>query len=121
MSSIHSVSKLLLSNPVITTPISKTNSRRYLNQILQNLSPEDQQRAQDYVHHMQVAQASMEETPAPPAQEVADIVLELAQTPAGQRPLRQVAMPPEIAEGTNQLNATLEQVQSDILTSNRSG
>lgn len=99
----------------------KENSRRYFKTLLDNLDTADQKRAADYQEQIDVTRATLADSPAPPPQEVADIVLKLAQTPAGQRPLRQVAMPPEIAEGTNQLNGTLEEVQSAILNSSGLG
>ncbi|MEM1264775.1 MAG: SDR family oxidoreductase [Pseudomonadota bacterium] len=93
----------------------KPNSRRYFAEMMAGLSPEDRARADAYAQHLEVTQREMQDADAPPAQEVADIVLELATTPAGQRPLRQVAMPPELAAGVNELNANLEGVQTAIL------
>lgn len=93
----------------------KANSRRYLQETLDGLTAEDKARERAYAEHMKIAWRDLEDTPTPPVQEVADIVLELATTPAGQRPLRQVAMPPELAAGVNELNANLEGVQSAIL------
>ncbi|MEM9166677.1 MAG: SDR family oxidoreductase, partial [Planctomycetota bacterium] len=99
----------------------KANSRRYFQELIEGLGASDQKRARDYAEHMEITRATLEETPAPPPQEVADIVLELANTPAGQRPLRRVAMPPEIAAGLNQLNGTLEEVQAGLLQSSGMG
>ncbi|MEM0990631.1 MAG: SDR family NAD(P)-dependent oxidoreductase [Pseudomonadota bacterium] len=93
----------------------KPNSRRYFADMMAGLSVEDRARADAYVQHLDVTRREMQETEAPPAQEVADIVLQLATTPAGQRPLRQVAMPPDLAAGVNELNATLEGIQTAIL------
>lgn len=93
----------------------KANSRRYFDQLMSGLDTQDRRRAADYAEHLEVTRRELEETETPPVQEVADIVLELATTPAGERPLRQVAMPPELAAGVNQLNADLEGVQSAIL------
>lgn len=93
----------------------KPNSRRYFQETLDELSQEDAARAEDYAEHIAVAWRDLEDTPTPPVQEVADIVLQLATTPAGERPLRQVAMPPELAAGVNELNANLEGVQTAIL------
>ncbi len=94
----------------------KPNSRRYFADMMASLSPDDQARARDYAEHIAVAEQQMEDTPAPDPQEVADIVFTLATTPAGERPLRQVAMPPELAGGLNELNGTLEEVQSAVLS-----
>ncbi|MEM9139664.1 MAG: SDR family NAD(P)-dependent oxidoreductase, partial [Pseudomonadota bacterium] len=93
----------------------KPNSRRYFAEMMEGLSPEDRARAEAYAQHLDVTKREMQDAGAPPAQEVADIVLEIAKTPAGQRPLRQVAMPPELAAGVNELNANLEGVQTAIL------
>lgn len=93
----------------------KPNSRRYFQEILDTLGTEDAVRAEGYAEHIGVAWRDLEDAPTPPVQEVADIVLQLATTPAGERPLRQVAMPPELAAGVNDLNASLEGVQSAIL------
>jgi len=99
----------------------KPNSRRYFDAMLAGLSDEDNARAEAYARHLDVTKAELEDRPAPPPAEVADIVLKLAKTPAGQRPLRQVAMPPEIAAGMNELNTTLESVQTAILEGNGMG
>ncbi|MEM1329111.1 MAG: SDR family NAD(P)-dependent oxidoreductase [Planctomycetota bacterium] len=99
----------------------KANSRRYFRELLDGLDAADRRRAGDYASHIEITKATLEDAPAPPPQEVADIVLKLANTPAGQRPLRTVAMPPEIAEGLNQLNGTLEQVQAGLLQSSGMG
>ncbi|MEM9840938.1 MAG: SDR family oxidoreductase [Pseudomonadota bacterium] len=99
----------------------KPNSRRYFAELMERLTPEDRARAVAYAQHLDVTEREMQDTPAPPPQEVAEIVLELATTPAGQRPLRQVAMPPELAAGVNELNATLEGVQTAILQGSRMG
>lgn len=93
----------------------KQNSRRYFNEIMTNLSADDQARADAYAEHLAITERELRETQTPPVQEVADIVLDLAKTPAGQRPLRVAAMPPELASGVNELNANLEGVQSMIL------
>lgn len=93
----------------------KLNSRRYFAEMMANLNQEDQARADAYAEHLAITERDLGDTPTPPVQEVADIVLKLAQTPAGERPLRVVAMPPELAAGVNQLNANLEGVQSMIL------
>jgi len=93
----------------------KPNSRRYFAEVMANLSAEDQARADAYAEHLAITERELRDTQTPPVQEVADIVLDLATTPAGQRPLRKVAMPPELARGVNDLNANLEAVQSMIL------
>ncbi|MEM1212853.1 MAG: SDR family oxidoreductase [Planctomycetota bacterium] len=93
----------------------KPNSRRYFKDMMDGLNAEDQQRAADYKEHLEVTKAGLEDTPTPPVQEVADIVLQLAKTPAGERPLRKVAMPPEFAAGMDQLNGTLEGIQAEVL------
>lgn len=93
----------------------KPNSRRYYQEMMANLNAADQARATAYAEHLEVTERELRDTETPPVQEVADIVLSLANTPAGERPLRQVAMPPEIAEGLNQLNGTLEGVQTAVL------
>ncbi|MEM6506456.1 MAG: SDR family oxidoreductase [Planctomycetota bacterium] len=99
----------------------KANSRRYFKQLMDGLDASDKARARDYAEHVKITKATLEDSPAPDPQEVADIVLKLAQTPAGQRPLRTAAMPPELAEGLNQLNATLEGVQAGLLQSSGMG
>lgn len=99
----------------------KANGRRYFQELVDGLDAADQKRARAYAEHVEITRATLEDTPAPPPQEVADIVLKLANTPAGQRPLRSVAMPPEIAEGLNQLNGTLEEVQAGLLQSSGMG
>lgn len=93
----------------------KPNSRRYFAAMMDGLNREDRARAEAYAQHLDVTKREMQDAEAPPAQEVAGVVLELATTPAGQRPLRKVAMPPELAAGVNELNATLEGVQTAIL------
>lgn len=93
----------------------KANSRKYFAELMANLSAEDRARVADYSEHLAISERELRDTETPPVQEVADIVLALAQTPAGERPLRAVAMPPELASGVNELNATLEGVQSMIL------
>ncbi|MEM6491297.1 MAG: SDR family NAD(P)-dependent oxidoreductase [Pseudomonadota bacterium] len=93
----------------------KPNSRRYFAEMMANLSPADRARADAYADHLDITERELRDTDSPPAQEVADIVLDLATTPAGQRPLRVVAMPPELAAGVNELNGQLEDVQSMIL------
>lgn len=93
----------------------KQNSRRYFEEMMGALGPEDRTRAQAYAEHLDVTRRELEERPTPPVQEVADAVLKLATTPAGERPLRHVSMPPDLAAGVNQLNASLEEVQSGIL------
>jgi NAD(P)-dependent dehydrogenase (short-subunit alcohol dehydrogenase family) len=93
----------------------KANSTRYFNEMMMRLATEDRLRAQAYEEHITVTKAGLQEEETPPAQQVADAVLELAQTPQGQRPLRRVVMPPQFAEGLNQLNSTLEGVQEGLL------
>lgn len=93
----------------------KANSRRYFGELLESLSSEDTERANAYAEHLEITKRELRDTATPPVQEVADVVLELATTPAGQRPLRQVSMPPEMASGVNELNANLEGVQTAIL------
>ncbi|MEL7115620.1 MAG: SDR family oxidoreductase [Pseudomonadota bacterium] len=93
----------------------KANSRRYFDEIMSGLSSDDQSRAVAYGEHLEVTRRELQDTPTPPVQDVAEVVLQLATTPAGQRPLRQVSMPPELAAGVNELNANLEGVQAAIL------
>lgn len=93
----------------------KPNSRRYYQRMMENLSADDKARASAYTEHLAITERELRDTPTPPVQEVADIVLELAKAPAGQRPLRTVSMPEEFAAGLNGLNAQLQQVQNTIL------
>ncbi|MEM9101654.1 MAG: SDR family oxidoreductase [Pseudomonadota bacterium] len=93
----------------------KQNSRRYFMEMLESLDKNDVQRLKDYDKHIEVTMRELEYSPAPPAQEVADVVIKLALTEPGKRPLRQVSMPPELAAGLNQLNGTLEEVQTGML------
>lgn len=93
----------------------KANSRKYFDEIMAGLNIDDQARAAAYADHLDITRRELRDTETPPVQEVADVVLELATTPAGQRPLRQVSMPPELAGGVNELNANLEGVQAAIL------
>lgn len=99
----------------------KANSRRYFDDMMAGLNAEDKRRSTDYEQHLEITRGELEETETPPVQEVADIVLELAAAPAGERPLRQVAMPPELASGVNDLNANLENVQTAILNGSGMG
>ena len=52
---------------------------------------------------------------APDPQDVADVVLELIETPAGERPLRTVVDPLMGGEGPRALNDALDGVQSELL------
>lgn len=69
----------------------KANSRRYYKEIMNGLDDEDKIRAEAYRQHLKVTETELEDRPAPPPSEVADAVLTLAKTPAGERPLRYVA------------------------------
>lgn len=93
----------------------KSNSRRYFANMMASLNKEDQARAVAHAEHLAIIERDFRDTQTPLVQEVADIVLELAQPRAGERPLRVVAMPPELAAGVTELNANLENVQSMIL------
>ncbi len=93
----------------------KPAGRAAFNDMVANLSAADKRRAEAYAAHMRITMERMADGPTLPTQLFADTVLKLAQTPAGQRPLRTPAMPEQQAEGINRLNATLEGIQQTIL------
>jgi NAD(P)-dependent dehydrogenase (short-subunit alcohol dehydrogenase family) len=93
----------------------KENGRRNWDALLGSLSDEDRTRAEVYAPALEVTSFGMADEETPPAQNVAETILALAQAQAGTRALRTPVMIPEQAEGLNQLNGVLEGIQSGIL------
>ena len=66
----------------------KENARRYFEETMAGLSPQDAARAESYGEHFEVAERILRERSTPPPQEVADAILALAEAEPGARPLR---------------------------------
>lgn len=84
--------------------------------IVKGMTPNRQDIVADYAAHSQ-PRRSTQQPPAdfvpPDPQEVADVVLHIAQTPAGNRPLRQV-VGPQFTTGVAEYNETYERAR-DVL------
>ena len=90
------------------------NARAYFEEMMATLPPENAARVPDYERHVEVALATVQDRPTPPAQDVADAIVALADMAPGTRPLR-ITVGPDAAP-LGQLNGTLEQIQAGLLS-----
>jgi NAD(P)-dependent dehydrogenase (short-subunit alcohol dehydrogenase family) len=89
------------------------NARILYRDYLRRLSPSDARRREEYGDLASRVENELQEPSEPDPQDVADAVLQLAQTPAGQRPLRTLVG--EDTELIREINAVHQRIQDEIM------
>lgn len=89
------------------------NGRRYYEEYLAALTPEDAERLSEYGEFGAFAENFLRTPDGPDPQQVADAISVLIQTPAGERPLRTTVGAD--TEALRQLNAATDQIQTYVL------
>ncbi|MEM1165506.1 MAG: SDR family NAD(P)-dependent oxidoreductase [Planctomycetota bacterium] len=100
----------------------KANGRQNAADARSQWSAAEREQSNRYREHFTVLDAAMQDRPTPPAQQVADAIVQLVRTPRGERPLRVPLDPREAGQqGLMGINGALEQAQVQLLQGNGIG